>query len=94
MSINLNNDDFKDLNDASLRKNKRQKKEDNSNNLDTIIKKIENDSENKVKELFTTQNNNSNIGTQLCNIMQSGSNEFKEKTGRNMTYLEMREMFG
>jgi hypothetical protein len=26
MSINLNNDDFKDLNDASLRKNKRQKK--------------------------------------------------------------------
>jgi len=91
---NLNDDNFKDLNDDTLRKKKRQKSQHYSINLDTITKKIENDAEKKVKELFITQNNSSNIETQLCSIMQSGSNEFKEKTGRNMTYLEMREMFG
>jgi hypothetical protein len=30
----------------------------------------------------------------LQNIMQNGANEFKQKTGRNMTYSEMREMYG
>jgi len=94
MNININDDNFKDLNDDSLRKRKRLKIQHYSNNLNTIIKNIENDAENKVKELFTSQNNNSNIETQLCNIMQAGSNEFKEKTGRNMTYSEMRQMFG
>jgi hypothetical protein len=28
------------------------------------------------------------------NIMKTGADEFKEKTGRNMTYSEMRYMFG
>lgn len=30
----------------------------------------------------------------LRNIMQKGGDEFKEKTGRNMTYSEMRSMYG
>jgi len=30
----------------------------------------------------------------LESIMQEGANEFKKKTGRNMTYSEMREMYG
>ena len=30
----------------------------------------------------------------LVGIMQDGANEFKEKTGRNMTYSEMRSMYG
>ena len=30
----------------------------------------------------------------LINIMQQGANEFKAKTGRPMTYSEMREMYG
>ena len=30
----------------------------------------------------------------LMAIMQQGANEFKEKTGRNMTYSEMRSMYG
>ena len=94
MINNSNDDNFKDLNDNTLRKKKRQKIQHYSINIDTIIKKIENDAEKKVKELFITENNTSNIGTQLCNIMEAGSNEFKEKTGRNMTYLEMRQMFG
>lgn len=30
----------------------------------------------------------------LTNIMQKGIDEFKEKTGRAMTYGEMRELYG
>jgi hypothetical protein len=30
----------------------------------------------------------------LISIMQQGANMFKEKTGRNMTYSELREMYG
>ena len=31
---------------------------------------------------------------QLLSRMQEGADLFKEKTGRNMTYAEMREMYG
>jgi|LakMenE18May11ns_1017448.scaffolds.fasta_scaffold9633824_1 hypothetical protein len=31
---------------------------------------------------------------ELINRMQQGANMFKEKTGRNMTYSELREMYG
>jgi hypothetical protein len=67
--------------------------------IDKIKAKIEADAEKKVVQL----NNNINsfhdygkpdIGKLLISIMQNGANEFKEKTGRNMTYSEMREMFG
>ena len=30
----------------------------------------------------------------LSQIMSEGANKFKENTGRNMTYAEMREMYG
>ena len=30
----------------------------------------------------------------ILNVLSSGAKEFKEKMGRNMTYGEMREMFG
>ena len=30
----------------------------------------------------------------LINRMQQGANMFKEKTGRNMTYSELRQMYG
>jgi hypothetical protein len=30
----------------------------------------------------------------LINRMQQGADMFKEKTGRNMTYSEMRQMYG
>jgi hypothetical protein len=40
------------------------------------------------------QTNSENTINILQNIMLSGSDEFKEKVGRPMTYSEMREMFG
>jgi regulator of protease activity HflC (stomatin/prohibitin superfamily) len=30
----------------------------------------------------------------FLNIVEEGMNEFKEKTGRQMTYSEMRELYG
>jgi hypothetical protein len=33
-------------------------------------------------------------GRMLVEIMSSGAIEFKEKTGREMTYSEMRDMYG
>lgn len=68
-------------------------------NIEEIKIKIEVDAEKKVIDLY---NNNTkfadfkspDFGDLLLNIMKTGSDEFKEKTGRNMTYSEMRYMFG
>ena len=69
------------------------------NNIEKLKLKIEDDAKKKVIQLNSSINSFNNYSKPdvinlLLNIMQTGSNEFKEKTGRNMTYLEMREMFG
>uniref|UniRef100_A0A6C0I4W9 Uncharacterized protein n=1 Tax=viral metagenome TaxID=1070528 RepID=A0A6C0I4W9_9ZZZZ len=45
----------------------------------------------QVQQLTPTEKGNPE---KLINIMSEGAKEFKEKTGRNMTYSEMREMYG
>ena len=52
--------------------------------------KLEKEGEEKVKEVVK------NRGTidDIMKIMSDGSKEFTQKTGRNMTYGEMREMYG
>ena len=52
---------------------------------------LEQDGMNKVEELFNTNNVNQNS---LLNIINEGNDEFKSVNGRNMTYSEMRSMFG
>jgi hypothetical protein len=52
--------------------------------IDLITKKVD------VKQ--TIEDNNSE--QLLRNMMSSGANEFNEKVGRQMTYGEMREMWG
>jgi hypothetical protein len=52
---------------------------------------LEQDGMNKVEELFKTNNVNENS---LLNIINEGNDEFKSVNGRNMTYSEMRSMFG
>ena len=69
------------------------------NKIDEIKLKIESDAEKKVIQLNNNMKsfndyNKPEIGNLLLNIMKTGADEFKEKTGRNMTYSEMREMFG
>lgn len=69
------------------------------NKINEIKTKIEADAEKKVLQLntkFDSLNDygKEDIGNLLLNIIQTGVNDFKEKTGRSMTYSEMREMFG
>jgi exonuclease VII small subunit len=74
----------------------------NTNQLEEIMKNIENKTVKKVLEGYQT--GKISITTDkpkiqqsqdvLVNIMQQGADEFKEKTGRAMTYSEMRAMYG
>jgi hypothetical protein len=41
-----------------------------------------------------TNINKTNDQSMLLKPMQDGANEFKQRVGRNMTYSEMREMWG
>jgi hypothetical protein len=95
------NIDNKEITTSTKRRSRRIKiKEKNKvNKLNEIKQKIEDDAEKKVIELNKTIKSFNDfkkpeIGNFLLNIMQTGADEFKEKTGRNMTYSEMRYMFG
>ncbi len=66
----------------------------NNESLENIKKKIENDAMEKVLNIYTQPIKMETIGQTLVGIMNEGATEFKEKTGRNMTYAEMREMYG
>ena len=80
-------------------KKRRMRRRTRINKIDEIKSKIESDAKIKVIEMNTNINSfniysKSDMSNLLLNIMQTGTNEFKEKTGRNITYSEMREMFG
>jgi len=77
--------------------------------LQKIMKDIETKTEEKVLESYKTGKINLNLLQKkaeekesemkqtcdaLVNIMSQGADEFKSKTGRNMTYSEMRQMYG
>jgi hypothetical protein len=70
-----------------------QPKQDTENR--ELLKKLEKDGERQVAELLKTPpQSQSEFGNSLVNIMSRGTAEFKEKTGRNMTYSEMRQLYG
>lgn len=66
-------------------------KVNNSENLQEIMKKLEKEGEDKLAELKRIGNVNEDS---LTNIMKNGEKEFIKKTGRRMTYGEMRQMYG
>ncbi len=59
--------------------------------LQELMSKLEKEGMKKVQNLHNT--NTCNMDT-LTQIMKEGEEEFKQKTGRNMTYSEMRRMYG
>ena len=60
--------------------------------LSALKTKIEADTEKKVE--LCIQSKSRDFRKSLVEIMQEGAHEFKKQTGRNMTYSEMREMYG
>ena len=76
-------------------------------NIDTIMRDIEKQTEQKLQNILapvatasTRQkmefiaSQGHDLGDKLIGIMSSGADEFKAKTGRDMTYSEMRSMYG
>jgi hypothetical protein len=55
------------------------------------IKHLEQEGERKVAELIKTDNVSEKT---LLNIIEQGNDEFKAEHGRNMTYSEMRSLYG
>jgi hypothetical protein len=64
----------------------------NLGELNDLKKTLEEEGMQKVSELYKT-GDELNID-KLKNIMKSGADEFEKKTGRKMTYIEMRELYG
>ena len=75
--------------------------------VDTIMRDIEKKTEQKLQNILapvatasTRQkmefiaSQGHDLGDKLIGIMSSGADEFKAKTGRDMTYSEMRSMYG
>ena len=58
--------------------------------LDKLKAKLEEEGMKKVQELKKANG----TASDLIKIMTDGSDEFKKHTGRNMTYSEMRELYG
>ena len=84
---------------VSSKRRIRRTKTNEKNKLNEIKEKIETDAEKQVIQINKSINSfqdyvKPEIGNLLINIMKTGADEFKEKTGRSMTYSEMREMFG
>ena len=61
------------------------------NELTNLKKKLEDQATVEVTKLLTE---NTVTLDNLSKIMEAGHIEFTEKTGRHMTYSEMREMYG
>ena len=63
--------------------------------VNRLIKKLEKEGMEKTALFNSKEIDDPNIRIQeLTRIMSSGDKEFKEKTGRNMTYAEMRAAYG
>jgi hypothetical protein len=69
-----------------------------NNKITVILDELEKNGYDQLKELDkkiqTEPIEPNDIGNTLMNIMEQGANKFKEKTGRPMTYAEMRSVYG
>lgn len=62
--------------------------------LQELKRKLEREGEQKVKQLYTSHIPKGDMAKMAIDIIAQGDKEFKEKTGRSMTYAEMRNMYG
>jgi len=66
----------------------------------TLMHRLEQDALDKVLSIHKTvatedmKKTGDTIGDKLMGIMEQGAQEFKRETGRNMSYAEMRYMYG
>ena len=77
--------------DIEAQQKEDKKKEEEEKKKEEEIKKKEEDKKKKEDE---KKKEEEKFEKALISIMSEGAKEFKEKTGRNMSYSEMREMYG
>ena len=73
---------------------KTQQEISNQNQFKKFKESLEADGMQKVKELQKQPNTIIPPIEKIESIIQTGMNEFKKETGREMTYAEMRSMYG
>lgn len=78
----------------SSKSDKPDENEIKQNKLYNLKKSLEAKGMQQVKDLNLIDPQTSEVVKNLTNIMQSGFDEFKKETGREMTYSEMRELYG
>jgi hypothetical protein len=59
-----------------------------------LKKRLEKEGEEKVKNMVINGVPVENVRNACLQIISDGANEFEKKTGRKMTYSEMRGMYG
>lgn len=64
---------------------------DTFNDVQQLLNKLEKEGEDKLKQVKISR---VVAGDSLVNIMKEGETEFTKKTGRRMTYSEMRQTYG
>lgn len=64
------------------------------NEINKLIEKLDEDAFAKIKKLSRTPKGNVDLGDALIAIMTDGAKEFEQKTGRKMSYAEMRAAYG
>jgi len=65
-----------------------------SPNISDLKHSLENEGTQRVIELMQQRPPEADFQQSLVGIMQSGNQKFLEQTGRNLTYSEMRELYG
>jgi len=74
-------------------KNSQKQQQISESELKKLKLELEKEGEERVKKINTTTDENKMID-ELVKIMEDGETEFVKKTGRHMTYSEIREMYG
>jgi len=59
-----------------------------------LLQKLENEGYDKLKKIAKNEQFIDAVNNPFMNIINEGAKEFKEKTGRQMTYAEMRAAYG
>jgi len=65
-----------------------------SSSLKELMDRLEKEGVKKVEQLKTESKPDEKMMQTLVDIMKDGEKEFIKKTGRRMTYSEMRQMYG
>jgi hypothetical protein len=66
-------------------------------NSEDVIQDLEAQGFNKVKQIFSHSNGNMDLEKvqhTIIDVISSGADDFKQRTGRPMTYAEMRAAYG